>query len=364
VFVRILMFPRYGRLGASSRLRLYQYLPRLRAAGVEADVSPLFSNAYVENLQKGVRAARQIIQSYSRRLYSVLGSKDYDLLWIEKECWPWVPAWIERLLLSSGIPIVLDYDDAVFHDFDLHRRALVRQLLGKKHRRLMCHAELVVAGNEYLADFARKAGAKDVEILPTAIDLDRYPQGAEEVNNEASRTSRVVWIGQRSTAKFLHPLAALFERMDAEGRARFVAIGVDAAELELPMESVPWSEETEVRSIVHNDIGIMPLVDSPFERGKCGYKLIQYMACGLPVVASPVGVNRQLVEHGVNGYLAESLEEWESAINMLASDAELRRKFGAAGRRKVENKYSIQVTGPILLNLLQSAAASTNRRYQ
>jgi glycosyltransferase involved in cell wall biosynthesis len=122
------------------------------------------------------------------------------------------------------------------------------------------------------------------------------------------------------------------------------------------MESIAWSEQTEVQSIANFDIGIMPLLDEPFARGKCGYKLIQYMACGLPVVASPVGVNSQIVEHGVNGFLADTPEQWEHALQTLLTDASLRQRMGQAGRAKVEREFCIQVTGPRLAALLVAAA--------
>jgi hypothetical protein len=148
----------------------------------------------------------------------------------------------------------------------------------------------------------------------------------------------------------------LFEQLRKEGRGRFTAIGINAQQLGLPMASVPWREDTEVASLQTLDVGIMPLLDGPFERGKCGYKLIQYMACGLPIVASPVGVNRQIVEHGVNGFLAQTPREWEEALESLLADPLLRKRMGAAGREKVERLYSIQVTGPRLVSLLKAAA--------
>ena len=166
----------------------------------------------------------------------------------------------------------------------------------------------------------------------------------------------VGWIGQRATADFLRPLAPLFEQLRKQGKGRFTAIGIDAQQLGLPMASVPWSEDTEVASLQALDVGIMPLRDEPFERGKCGYKLIQYMACGLPVVASPVGVNRQIVEHGVNGFLAETPAEWAEALQTLLADPALRQRMGQAGRQKVEQQYSLQVTGPKLASLLMKAA--------
>jgi hypothetical protein len=244
----------------------------------------------------------------------------------------------------------------VFHYYDQHRSSLVRGLLADKHPTLMRGAALVVAGNAYLAEFARQAGAKRVEIVPTVIDLERYPVEGCALRGLASAAPLVGWIGQRATASFLLPYKQIFERLTASGQARFGAIGIDAQSLGLPMESIAWSEQTEAASIASFDIGIMPLVDEPFERGKCGYKLIQYMACGLPVVASPVGVNCQIVEHGVNGFLAETPEQWEQALRTLLADPGLRQRMGQAGRAKVEREYCIQVTGPRMAALLQSVA--------
>lgn len=118
---------------------------------------------------------------------------------------------------------------------------------------------------------------------------------------------------------------------------------------------LPWREESEIQNIQRFDVGIMPLLDEPFERGKCGYKLIQYMACGLPVIASPVGVNGQIVEHGVTGFLVKSQDEWLQALAFLRDNPGRRREMGQAGRKKMEAEYSLQATAPKLAALLRSA---------
>ena len=360
--MRVLALTRYGRTGASSRMRFHQYLPALEAAGIQVDMAPLFSDGYVRGLQQGRRNPWEVLRAYAGRVGALRRAAGFDLLWIEKEALPWLPAGLELALMSGRVPFVLDYDDAVFHGYDQHRSAWVRQWLAGKHPALMRRAALVVAGNDYLADFARAAGAARVEAVPTVIDLARYP--APGCDARAGALPTVGWIGQRATASFLAPLAPVFERLSAEGRARFAAIGIDTAALGLPMQSVPWTEATEVASISQFDVGIMPLVDEPFERGKCGYKLIQYMACGLPVVASPVGVNRQIVEHGVNGFLAETPEQWQEALQTLAADAGLRQRMGQAGRHKVEQRFCLQVTGPRLAGLLKDATQTADMETQ
>lgn len=358
--MQVLMLSRYARLGASSRLRSYQYLPCLADAGIAVTQAPLFSDAYVQALQGGRKSLMEGLRAYAGRLCALLRSGRFDLLWIEKEAMPWLPGLLESAWLPRGVPYVLDYDDAVFHYYDQHRNPMVRGLLAGKHPALMRNAALVVAGNEYLAEVSRQAGARRVAIVPTVIDLQRYPLPLAKPIDVAGPPC-VGWIGQRVTAAFLSPYSSLFRGLLATGSARFAAVGIDASTLGLPMESVVWTEATEVQSIREFDIGIMPLEDAPFERGKCGYKLIQYMACGLPVVASPVGVNRQIVEHGVNGFLAETLDEWENALRILLNDPGLRHSMGQAGRRKIEQKYSLQMTGPRLASLLHSAIAATAR---
>lgn len=351
---RILALPRYGRQGASSRLRIWQYVPWLEAAEMEVEVRPLLPDSYIEELQAGRRDMLQLVRAYWRQASSLMRSRRFDLLWIEKELLPWLPGWLERASAPAGTPFVLDYDDAVYELYNAHRRPLVRSMLRNKHPAAMRRAAMVIAGNSTLAAYAERAGARNVRMVPTVVDLDHYP-----APRTAARTNgppRICWIGQHSTAEFLLPYKELFKSMAEAGQARFVAIGIDAAAAGLPMESVPWAEETEAAALARCHIGIMPLRNGPFERGKCGYKLIQYMASGLPVVASPVGANRDIVEHGVNGLLANSLDEWSAALARLAADARLRQSMGAAGRDRAERDFALQRTGPVMAELLSSAA--------
>ncbi len=355
--MKLLMLTRYGRQGASSRMRSFQYLPWLEANGVETTVAPLLSDVYVKGLQQGRKSWREALAAYPQRVRTLLDSRCFDLVWIEQEALPWLPAGIELSLMSRETPFVLDYDDAVFHYYDQHQHSWVKWLLASKHPILMHRAALVVAGNAYLAAHASASGARRVELLPTVVDLERYQPASASAGAADDSKPTVGWIGQRSTAGFLQPLAPVFERLRCEGLVQFRAIGIDASALGLPMDSEAWSESTEVAAIQRLDVGIMPLVDGPFERGKCGYKLIQYMACGLPVVASPVGVNATIVEHGVNGFLASTVEEWEQALRTLAIDPALRQRMGQAGRAKVEREFCLQVAGPQLAGWLQETAS-------
>jgi glycosyltransferase involved in cell wall biosynthesis len=354
--LRVLVLTRYGGLGASSRLRSMQYFPALRSAGMQVQWQSLFGDAALEARytrgQYGVGAA---LAAYAARIQAMRKRRDFDVVWIEKEALPYLPLWLESTLLS-GVPYVLDYDDAVFHNYDQHRIASVRWFYGSRLDRLMSKASLVVCGNQYLADRAQRAGAPWVELLPTVIDLARYPVPTLTNTPVGDGVLRIVWIGSPTTAQYLQILAIPLQKLAQ--RLNFV-LRVIGAEVQLPgvqMECVPWIESTEVECIAAGHVGVMPLQDSAWERGKCGYKLIQYMACGLPVVASPVGVNSDIVESGVNGYLASSDEEWVASLEVLLTQSELRLRLGSAGRAKVVAQYCIQKTGPKLAELLHSAA--------
>lgn len=168
-----LILTRYDRLGASSRLRTMQYLPALAAAGIAADVRPFFDDAYIERLNAGQGSARAVPGYYLKRLRDARRARP-DLVWLEKESLPWVPFWADRFALPRGVPVVCDYDDAVFHRYDMHGSALVRAVLGRKIDRVMKSAALVTAGNPYLAARARRAGCKRVEVVPTVVDADAY----------------------------------------------------------------------------------------------------------------------------------------------------------------------------------------------
>jgi len=359
--MKITVLARYGRRGASSRLRMFQFLPWLQEKGFETRMAPFFEDAYLQRLYSGRSTLGPSLQAYARQIRALPGLADQDLIWIEKEALPWLPWAFERRLLPRHVPIVSDYDDAVFHRYDMHRLVPVRRILGRKIDRVMAGSARVLAGNAYLAARARAAGASTVDIVPTVVDVTQY-RLAPPVS--APHTPRIGWIGTPSTwQEFLVPMLPMLHDIARQGSARLLVVGAgqDGSGMELT-DHRPWSEETEVAQIQEMDIGIMPLTDTPWAQGKCGYKLIQYMACGLPVIASPVGVNREIVSHGVNGYLARTEQEWRDALTRLLGDRDLRATMGAAGRKTVEERYSLQVWGPRVADLLFSVAAGGRAR--
>jgi glycosyltransferase involved in cell wall biosynthesis len=246
-------------------------------------------------------------------------------------------------------------DDAFFHAYDDHPKAAVRRLLGGKLTPLMRGAAAVCAGNAYLADYAFRRGAAP-HILPTVVDTDLYWPGGDQ----AGAALTIGWIGSPSTWKFVRPHLPLLAELCARHGARFLAVGAGAGAAgdAFPgMVLQPWSEAGEIAAVQAMDIGVMPLPDEPWARGKSGYKLIQYMACGLPVVASPVGVNVEIVDDGENGLLATSPDEWRAALEQLIASPDRRRAMGKLGRTRAVEDYSLAAHAPRLVTIMQHAAA-------
>ncbi|CAO3383413.1 glycosyltransferase family 4 protein [Azospirillum argentinense] len=364
----VLMLTRYGRLGASSRLRFLAYLPALRNAGFQITEAPLLGDDYLRRLYGGEPTdRRRIAAAYARRIAALRASRIHDLVWLEKEALPWLPFAAETAAGLGRVPYVMDIDDAWFERYAGHRLPPVRALLGGKFATLACNARIVLAGSPYLAEWARGTGCPDVRLLPTVVDPTRYPlfpfPGGSGPGNFGGPAT-VGWIGSPSTARYLGMVGGALSRLGPVVRLRVIGATIPAlpSTVTVPTDCVPWREESETEELSRVDIGIMPLPDSPWERGKCGYKLIQYMAAGRPVVASPVGVNTSLVRHGVNGFLAEDEDAWTDALGRLAADPELRARMGAAGRRLVEERYALSVTAPQLAGALRDAATADTVR--
>ena len=356
--MKVLLLSRYSREGASSRVRMYQYMPYLEAYDVKITVSPLFNKNYLDYYYKtNKKSIQTVFFSYLLRLIRLTTTYKYDLLWVEKELFPYLPAWGEVIINTLKIPYIVDYDDAVFHNYDLNRNNIVRTILSNKIDLVMRKAALVIVGNDYLRERAQRAGAKRIELLPSVVDAERYKIGS--THNGKSFT--IGWIGSPSTTRYVKYVESALSSICARSNAKLVLVGAGEITLNnVQFDKKGWSEESEVNDIQTFDVGIMPLPDMPWERGKCGYKLIQYMACGCPVVASPVGVNRQIVENGVNGFLVSTMDEWLHALRTLRDDPALRERMGRAGRNKVEMQYCIQVTVPRLVQLLRNAAIHIN----
>ncbi|AAZ18526.1 probable glycosyl transferase, group 1 [Psychrobacter arcticus 273-4] len=357
--MKVLVFTKYPRMGASSRLRTLQYLPLLEQHGFEFTVRSLFDEAYLENLYNNSSRSRlAVLKYYCKRLITLFSVYRYDLIWIEYELFPYLPAFAERYLRLIGKEYIVDYDDAIFHNYDLFDNSIIRKFLAKKIDMVMAKSSCVIAGNAYLAERARAAGGKYIEWVPTVVDQSRYVPMLKEKGNQKV----IGWIGSPSTQKYILDIKEALHTVCELHSARLLLVGATQDIVDefsgIEVEVAAWSEDSEAQLIQQMDIGVMPLPDGPWEKGKCGYKLIQYMACGIPVVASPVGVNNDIISDGKCGYLADNLEQWADSLSILLSSQEKRQMLGDAGRKAVEKTYSLQVQAPILARIFNSIIKS------
>jgi glycosyltransferase involved in cell wall biosynthesis len=347
----VLALSRYDRRGASSRVRFYAYKGPLERAGITVTPAPFFDGAYLDALYAGRKVWRHALRAYLRRLPALLAARRHDLLWIEKELLPWLPIVVERLGIG-GMPYVFDIDDAWYLRYREHRSALVRALCGDKLERMARGATLAIVGNDTLARWASESGARNVLALPSVVDVAHYqapppPEGPFTIG----------WIGTPQTAAYLALIAAPLREFCRDRAARLLVIGAPAVTLDgVPIVHAPWREDTEAAMLARCHIGIMPLPDDDWSRGKCGYKLIQYLASGRAVIASPVGANKTIVRPGENGFLAATDAEWRDAFAKLGGDPALCARFGAAGRLLAASEYSVSATVDPLAQALYRAA--------
>jgi glycosyltransferase involved in cell wall biosynthesis len=343
---KLLVLAKYGRRAASTRYRFTQYFPALEAAGFQAEVSPLLDDDYLGARFAGRIPLQPLLRAGARRWRDLLRAGDFDAVLLNYEAFPYLPAIFESLLATRA-PVVLDIDDAIFHRYDLN--PWLRPLLGGKIRRVASLCRVAIAGNEYLADHLRPA-QPDVRVIPTVVDTSLYLPAGQSL----TEVPVIGWIGSPSTAEYLRAVLPALREV-ADGRtARLVFVGAGARSGIEGAELRDWAESREIADVQGFDIGIMPLPDDPWSRGKCGFKLVQYMACGLPVVASPVGVNPGIV--GKAGLLASSPEEWKQALLKLLGNPALRQELGAAARERAVAEYSLQRWSPAFVRSVTDAA--------
>lgn len=348
--MKILVLTRYDKMGASSRLRFIQYFDSIVAAGHQITHQSLISDGLLsEKYKSGKYRTFNLFMAYINRLLLLGNLYKFDIIWVEKELFPWVPFWVENLFIyiSRFRRIIIDYDDAVFHVYDRSPFVILKWFFGRKIDKLMALSDVVVVGNDYLAERATQAGARSVELLPTVIDINRY-QSKWRLRLPVNKMPIVVWVGSPSTIKYLENIRHVLLMVYKVRPFVLRVVGAEFFDNQLVIDQHAWAEDTESQLIQQSDVGLMPLIDSEWERGKCGYKLIQYMACGLPVIASPIGVNSQIVSPGFNGFLAEDDEGWTKALVSLLENSVLAMSLGMNSRMRVEERYCLQVTAPKL----------------
>ncbi len=352
--MKILFLTKYEYLGANSRYRTLQYLPYVREAGFKFDIEPLFNDKYLKyRYSHGSPKILTTLGRLLKRMKTVLvDSYKYDLLVIEYELIPYFPAFLERYLKLIKKNYVVDYDDAIWHNYDSHKKWWIRKLLGNKIKHVIKNAQIVIGGSAYIIDYAQKSGAKKLVKIPTSIDLKKYKCECSEKKDKFI----IGWIGSPATSKYVLEVNNILKNFTDKHNSVVHLIGFDRKlenKLLFKFKIIDWSEDTEIKEICKFDVGIMPLANGPFEKGKCGFKLIQYMGCKKPVIASAVGENNLIVEHGTNGYLVKNFQEWYNYLKILYNNKEVRKKMGEKGFEKIQKEYSLKVTKEKYLNVLR-----------
>lgn len=341
---RVLALTRYDHAGASSRVRFLQYIPHLARRGLDITVQPLLSNESLARLyQDGTRAG--LLGALGKRIAALMGAA--DVIWLQQEVFPFLPVIAEAALLR-GRPLVIDFDDAYQLYYQNHASALARGLFGGKIAALMRRARTVVVGSETMAAYAREAGAADVRLIHSAVDTKRVQDTA------LPATFTVGWIGTPMTAlQSLHVLREPLKRFLAETGAACTLMGADERQYpDIPATRLAWSEVAEPAFLSGLSAGLCPLDDSPWTRGKSGYKIIQYMSAGRAALTSPVGIAADLVEAGVTGFHCRTADDWYSALMTLYRDPALCARQGAAARARAQERYDLSVAADALYEAL------------
>jgi glycosyltransferase involved in cell wall biosynthesis len=353
--IKILALLPFSEEGASVRFRVTQFLPALSAGGFDVDLHPLFDTALFRLLYRPGHVPEKAAALLSRTVDRIRALRQrYDMALIHREAYPIGPPLIERWL-ARRVPIVYDFDDAVYlpNTSDANRMIGFLKRPAKIAEVIRLSTE-VIAGNAHLGDYARRYSSH-VNVIPTCVDTAVWRPAAEAPRGGAPV---IGWIGTPTTTPYLIALQDVFGAL-AKEHDFVLRVSGSVAPVHIrgvKVENVAWSREHEISLFNTCDIGVYPLPADEWTLGKCGFKAIQFMACGVPVVASPVGVNNQIIEDGVSGLLANSEAEWRDRLGRLLTDAALRRRMGAAGRGRIEEGYSVHANAPAVVDVFARAA--------
>jgi glycosyltransferase involved in cell wall biosynthesis len=364
--MRALFFVPYSKEAAGCRYRVHQFVPYLEQHGVECELRELVKPDLYRILYRpghGLEKAARFSSAALGRMRDLRDAREYDVLFVYRECFPFGPAWMEEHLARLGRPIVYDFDDAIYLPTGSKLKDMVR--VPQKTLAITLLADEVIICNEHLLHLCL-AYNRNVTIVPTSVDTEQqfYPRSyAEPLPPANGRPVRLGWIGSHSTAKYLSRLAPVLQRVAQRYPIELFVVGAgrDLAIPGITVVNKAWSLETELDDFRSIDIGLYPLHDDLWELGKTSFKTIQYMAVGVPGVVSRVGTAKQIVRDGENGFLATSDDEWVEKICRLIEQPELRQRIGAAGRRTAVDDFSVASNAPKLLEVLQRAHARGRR---
>jgi glycosyltransferase involved in cell wall biosynthesis len=337
------------------RYRLEQWEPLLREHGVEITFAAFEDEELHAFLYKRgmMRKKLQLVtRGLGRRLSLVRKVKDYDLVYILREAALLGPPVFERLIAQSGVPMIFDFDDAIFVSYRSPSNGYLSYLKFASKTKTICRiASHVMVGNPYLAEYALQVNDR-VTVIPTTIDTEKYRVPERK---ETSGPPVIGWTGSHSTVQHLDTMRGALKKLAERESFRLRVIGTPTYECPpVNVEALSWRADTELEDLSEIDIGMMPLPDDRWSKGKCGLKALQFMALGIPTICSPVGVNTDIIQDDQNGFIAGTEDEWVDKLSRLLRSAELRQRLGQAGRATVEEKYSAITQTPRVYEIFKS----------
>jgi len=346
---------------ASTRQRILDYVPFLEEQGIRCVVKPAIPLKYSSKWGRRRDFLRRLgllgVETVLRFSH-ILRSVSYDAVLVQKALFSTYWRGSARLLALCNPNIIYDIDDAVFRSMMTELPMPARILQDEKHiEKLVALSRRIIAGNPSLEAYARSLNPRCI-MIPTSMSLKRYTPRSYEGD---PKTVVIGWSGSDSTNENVNRIADVLRRLHAKYKnIRFLVISNSMDRIDLkrfgpvPVEFLAFHLPTYIEDLHTIDIGIMPLEDTEWNRMKCGGKLLQYMACAIPAAASPVGVNLTIVEHGRNGFLASTDDEWVEILSRLIESAELRKTIALEGRKTVEQFYSVESQAPVFLGVIQS----------
>ncbi len=360
--MKVLFLTQFGWMGGSSRIQVLQFLPLLQKEGIEAVSRPIYNDWFykiqmgltdVPHLFRKVTLVVFLVWALLKKIYYTLTAWRFAAVVVQKETFP---ASLFFVLRSTSRKLIYEIDDTIFEINPFLKRGALELILLKYQARLckamMKRAEIVVAENEYLANEARKHN-NNVYVLSAPIDTEKFhPLPKKETATECV----VGWIGSPSTTYMLEEIKSVFKRLGEKNSSiilKTVGARKDFSIEKMKLVAKNWSSAEELEDLNSFDIGIMPLNDDPFNRGRLGYKMIQYMAVGVPVIAADVGLNRTVVNSGQNGYLVKNEDEWVEKIEHLATHPDVRRVMGLQARKDALDQYSLTSKVKVYLDVLK-----------
>ncbi len=295
-----------------------------------------------------------VVKSYFRRASHIRKIRQYDAAFIYREAFMLGTTRFEKKIHRKGVPIIFDFDDAIWlNDVSDANKELKWLKRPEKTGEICQLASLIIAGNNYLADYAKKHNA-NVAVIPTTIDTSYHKK---QTKKSAAGQVRIGWTGSSTTLKHFRLLIPVLEKLKEKYADKLtIRVIADAQIMHegMEIENIPWTAQDEIERLEEIDIGIMPLPDDNWAKGKCGFKGLQYMSMGIPAVMSPVGVNNEIIIHEKNGFLASTEKEWINILSNLIENPELREKIGETGRKTIEERYSIEANKTTYLQLFHS----------